>query len=298
MFLLLYSYALTITTYYDLIESKDSVLTFDDIMTMIKVIKESVLLYVSSRKEYYLSAFSMLYRSLHNVLAGHGVFAEESIWIVQSTNWWNKGKYDKILLAKAPFMVSFKLRYKFFQDYVMKDSSGCLYSPVRINVRREFLLHDAMKALTSDAKVKSLKLVSFINEFGIPESGVDGGGLFKEFIIELCKIVLDPKYGLFKEASNRELYPNPSSAITFGPDHLAAYCFIGKIVSKAIYESILIEPQFADFFLRKMLGKPIDYKDLQSLDEELYKHLITLRNTKDDVEDLALTFTTLDEHKV
>jgi len=279
-------------------ESKDSMLYFGDIMDMIRVLKERILLYASSRKEYYLYAFSMLYRALHNVLAGRGVFNEESIWLMPSMSWKSKDSSEKLILAKAPFMAPFEVRYKLFQDSVIKDLSRCLYSSVHISVRREFILYDAMKALDSDENIKSLKRVSFINEFGIPEAGIDGGGLFKEFFIELCKIVFDPKYGLFKETSNRELYPNPSSAITFGSEHLAAYCFIGKIVSKAIYESILIEPQFADFFLRKMLGKPIDYKDLESLDSELYKHLITLRNTKDNVEELALTFTTLDEDEV
>ena len=60
----------------------------------------------------------------------------------------------------------------------------------------------------------------------------------------------------------------------------------------------VIEPQFADFFLRKMLGRPIDYKDLNSLDKELYNNLLTLRNMEDNIEDLGLNFTTNDENNV
>lgn len=296
-----HSYALTITTYYDLVQSKDSPFTYSDIMEMLLFLKERVLFYASSRKDkeaYYLTAFSMLYRALHNVLGGRGVFSEESVWLLPSVSWKSHDATEKLILAKAPSMAPFKIRYRIFQSALLNDLHRGSYESLRISVRRDFILQDAMKALDNSEKVKTLKRVTFISEFGIAEAGIDGGGLFKEFFIELCKIVFDPKYGLFKETSNRELYPNPSSAVTFGPDHLAAYSFIGKILSKAIYESILVEPQLADFFLRKMLGKPIDYKDLESLDAELYKHLISLRDLKDNVEDLALTFTTSDECNV
>eukprot|EP00826_Nyctotherus_ovalis_P002770 TRINITY_DN10557_c0_g1_i2.p1 TRINITY_DN10557_c0_g1~~TRINITY_DN10557_c0_g1_i2.p1 ORF type:complete len:206 (+),score=59.08 TRINITY_DN10557_c0_g1_i2:541-1158(+) len=190
-------------------------------MEMLLFLKERVLFYASSRKEkeaYYLTSFSMLYRALHNVLGGRGVFSEESVWLLPSVSWESKDATEKILLAKAPFLAPFKVRYKIFQDSLLNDLHRYSYGFVHISVRRDFILQDAMKALDSSEKIKTLKRVTFISEFGIPEAGIDSGGLFKEFFIELCKIVFDPKYGLFKETSNRELYPNPSSAVTFGPD--------------------------------------------------------------------------------
>jgi len=39
--------------------------------------------------------------------------------------------------------------------------------------------------------------VSFIDEFGKYEAGIDDGGLFKEFLSELSKVVFDPQKGLF-----------------------------------------------------------------------------------------------------
>ncbi len=37
----------------------------------------------------------------------------------------------------------------------------------------------------------------YIDEFGSEEKGVDAGGLFKEFLNDLGKIVFNPQYGLF-----------------------------------------------------------------------------------------------------
>jgi len=34
---------------------------------------------------------------------------------------------------------------------------------------------------------------------GVVEEGIDGGGLFKEFITKLCDKIFDPEYAYFKE---------------------------------------------------------------------------------------------------
>eukprot|EP01022_Parablepharisma_sp_SALTPOND_P005760 TRINITY_DN123589_c0_g1_i1.p2 TRINITY_DN123589_c0_g1~~TRINITY_DN123589_c0_g1_i1.p2 ORF type:complete len:288 (+),score=33.75 TRINITY_DN123589_c0_g1_i1:1641-2504(+) len=275
---------------------------FLDPFTLIKFLKEYILLYASAQQpkySFYLSAFSMLYRYLHNILGGKGPFQEEKVWTLPSMTWTLKDITVKTVLEAAPFMAPFKVRYKLFQDSIKEErtniSSG---GEVYIKIRRELLFKDALELLNTDAKIKKLKKVQFVNKLGLPEVGVDAGGLFKEFFVELCKTVFNPKFGLFKETDERELYPNPGSSTCFKDNHLQYYRFIGKILSKAVYESIVIEPQFADFFLRKMLGKPIDYKDLKSFDSELYKHLITLKNMEFDVRDLELTFTAIGEDKV
>ncbi len=40
--------------------------------------------------------------------------------------------------------------------------------------------------------------MQFVNQLGLPEAGIDSGGLFKEFVVELCKIAFSAKIGLFK----------------------------------------------------------------------------------------------------
>jgi len=51
-----------------------------------------------------------------------------------------------------------------------------------------------------------------VNSEGLTEAGVDGGGLFKDFITDLVKTVFDPQYALFLPTPDRKLYPNPSSS--------------------------------------------------------------------------------------
>ena len=56
----------------------------------------------------------------------------------------------------------------------------------------------------------------------------------------------------------------------------------------------MLELPLAGFFLKKLLHKSCDLNDLPSLDAELYKQLLFLRDYDGDVEDLALTFTATD----
>ena len=40
--------------------------------------------------------------------------------------------------------------------------------------------------------------VSFVNEFGVEEAGIDGGGIFKDFMENITRAAFDVQYGLFK----------------------------------------------------------------------------------------------------
>lgn len=66
--------------------------------------------------------------------------------------------------------------------------------------------------------------------------------------------------------ADQRLYPNPRCR---DPPHLAYFTFLGRLLGKALYEGILVEPTFADFFLRKLLGRANTPDDLPSLDAAL-----------------------------
>lgn len=60
--------------------------------------------------------------------------------------------------------------------------------------------------------LKNKLKIKFQNELGQIEDGIDGGGLFKEFITKLCDKIFDPEYGFFKEnEQGRKLLPNHMS---------------------------------------------------------------------------------------
>ena len=90
------------------------------------------------------------------------------------------------------------------------------------------------------------------------------------------------------------LYPNPNSELLCGKSHLEFYYFIGSVVGRALYEGILLETKFANFFLRKMQGKNNYLSELESLDKEIYKNLKFLKTYKGDCKDLCLTFSCVD----
>jgi hypothetical protein len=70
------------------------------------------------------------------------------------------------------------------------------------------------------------------------------------------------------------------------------------LLGKALYEGITLEPRFAAFFLRRLIGKQNSLNDLRSLDPELFKQMTLMRTYEGDVEDLMLTFQVTDENEV
>lgn len=84
----------------------------------------------------------------------------------------------------------------------------------------------------------------------------------------------------------------------FGPNHLYFYRFLGRILGKAVFDGITVEPVFANFFVKKLISKSNSLNDLKYLDFELYKHLNSLREYEGDIGELELYFRITDENSV
>ena len=52
-----------------------------------------------------------------------------------------------------------------------------------------------------------------MNAQGLEEAGIDGGGLFREFLSETLRTGLDPNRGYFVCTADSDLYPNPNVCI-------------------------------------------------------------------------------------
>ncbi|PWZ21769.1 Dynamin-related protein 1C [Zea mays] len=74
--------------------------------------------------------------------------------------------------------------------------------------------------------------VSFINEHGEEEVGIDGGGIFKDFMENVTRAAFDVQYGLFKETADHLLYPNLGSGLVHEL-HLQYFHFLGSLLGKA-----------------------------------------------------------------
>ncbi|CAG8517471.1 9293_t:CDS:10 [Acaulospora colombiana] len=214
------------------------------------------------------------------------------------------------ILYNIPFVIPFDERVRIFRQFVRNDRERSpghhhFFEPRhRVTIRRDHIFEDGYTHLNSaGARLKDFVGIQFIDEFGMQEAGIDGGGLFKEFLTSLTRIAFDTNYGLFLSTKEQLLYPNPhgdASSVNSIFDmcletQLSYYEFIGRILGKALYDGILVDAAFSGFFLSKWLGRSSYLDDLPSLDPELYQGLIILKNYKGDVEsDLSLNFTVVD----
>ncbi|KAH8087159.1 HECT-domain-containing protein [Cristinia sonorae] len=203
------------------------------------------------------------------------------------------------VLNNIPFAIPFETRVSIFRSFIQNDAMNRGFSRYshqgisRITVRRESIAQDGFDRLQG-IDLKGPIAITFIDQFGQEEAGIDGGGVFKEFLTALCKEVFDSDRGLWLATKNNELYPNPHS-YAIEAHSLNWYRFIGRILGKALYEGILVDVAFAGFFLAKWLGKQSFLDDLASLDPELYQGLIFLKHYTGNPEDLSLNFTVAEE---
>ncbi|KAL3693449.1 hypothetical protein R1sor_007100 [Riccia sorocarpa] len=199
------------------------------------------------------------------------------------------------LLRKAPFLVPFTDRVRIYTSQLtaarQQSSHQTPFSRMRLRIRRDRIIEDAfaqLNPLTEDV-LKGTIRVTFVNELGVEEAGVDGGGIFKDFMENITKAAFDVQYGLFKETSDHLLYPNPASHMVHD-DHLHYFDFLGKTLGKAMFEGILVDIPFATFFLSKLRNKHNFLHDLPSLDPELYRSLLFLKHYDGDLSQLGLYF--------
>ncbi|KJP87635.1 hypothetical protein AK88_02663 [Plasmodium fragile] len=204
------------------------------------------------------------------------------------------------LLRFTPFTLPFDDRILIFynnrnksKESIRDDSRFSLVDVKHHLIRRTHIVEDAFILLhmLDATQVKQNIRVAFIDHNGNEETGIDGGGLFKEFMILLCREIFHSKFFLFDSVHNDTLYPKRFHS----NDNLNLYTFAGKVIGKAIYERILIESVFNDVFLSFLLcddidlDVDIDINDLYFIDQHVFKSLLFIQNTPH-VENLSLTF--------
>ncbi|KAM3967776.1 LOW QUALITY PROTEIN: ubiquitin-protein ligase E3C [Aphomia sociella] len=210
------------------------------------------------------------------------------------------------ILREVPFVVPFSTRVLIFQGLLNREKHDHWYElnnfnegpSINISVRRTHLYEDAFDKLSpSNEPDMKLKLrVQLINQAGAEEAGVDGGGLFREFLSELLKSAFDPNRGLFRLTKDNMLYPNPGVHLLYD-DFTMHYYFVGRMLGKALYENLLVELPLAEFFLSKLCSRrEPDVHALASLDPALYRGLLLLKaHRRRDVPDLGLDFTVVSD---
>ncbi|CAH8602665.1 unnamed protein product [Schistosoma rodhaini] len=211
------------------------------------------------------------------------------------------------LLKHIPHIIPHKERVILFRDFVREDKASLGIhtrtnwltddGPVGavITVHRNRIVEDGYQQLANltSPQLRMKIRVQFVNEMGLDEVGIDLDGVFKEFLEETLRRVFDPSLNLFRVTNDQRLYPSPTSHLQ--ESHLQLFEFLGKMLAKAVYECIVVDVPFANFFLTQLLGREkagcYSFLDeLATLDKELYKSLSYIKHYDGDVSDLEFTY--------
>lgn len=84
----------------------------------------------------------------------------------------------------------------------------------------------------SEPDLKKRIRVHLLNAHGLDEAGIDGGGIFREFLNELLKSGFNPNQGFFKTTNEGLLYPSPTAEMLVGESFTRHYYFLGRILGK------------------------------------------------------------------
>jgi len=206
------------------------------------------------------------------------------------------------VLRELPFSISFGQRVLVFHNLIQRDKqehqgdgANFLQGPsINILARRNYIYEDAFEKLSpeNEPNMRLKMRVQLVNVAGLDEAGIDGGGLFREFLTQLLRTAFDPNRAFFTVTRDQNLYPHPTVS-HIHQDPSQHYYFIGRMLGKALYENMLIELPLASFFLSKLLGQTlinVDIDHLDSLDPELYRNLLKLKTYDGNVQDLGLDF--------
>lgn len=236
------------------------------------------------------SAIKLL-KELHDRHTLRPFTSDKSFWLISNAILLN----SQALYIEIPFVLPFEARIdklnkllKEDQEKVDREDFGDLKI---IAIRRGFEIEDGLDKFLKIKNLRNLIRVRYVNEHGIEEIGIDGGGILKDYLTVVCKKAFDPNYGLFIETEEKTLWPNPHiENVHYNYQEL--YLFLGKIIGKAVYENILIEPIFSRSFLNNLLRRKNQFNDLASLDKALYKSLLFLKHTEDEnvIQSLSLNF--------
>ncbi|KAF2754009.1 hypothetical protein EJ05DRAFT_480019 [Pseudovirgaria hyperparasitica] len=248
------------------------------------------------------------------------------------------------VMENMPYTIPFMKRVHLFREFVKTDkvlrrfgheeaeywrhavhshaNGASLLERQRASIRRGHEMKDAFEQFyqIGDSLKEPIQIV-FLDSFGTVEAGIDGGGVTKEFLTSLAtQIEKYESLDMFVENEQNLIYPNPSAiddikeTYPYEPrqvdETLKKFEFVGRVIGKCLYEEILVDLNFAPFFLQKWslcdeTGAPLKESgfratldDLRYYDEDLYRGLLSLKNYGGDVEsDYNIDFTTIDTAK-
>uniref|UniRef100_A0A673WF82 HECT-type E3 ubiquitin transferase n=1 Tax=Salmo trutta TaxID=8032 RepID=A0A673WF82_SALTR len=140
----------------------------------------------------------------------------------------------------------------------------------------------AMVSKSTNEELKQGIAVRFHGEEGM------GQGVVREWFDVLSNEIINADYDLFTQSADGTTFqPNSNSSVN--PDHLNYFRFEGQTLWLALYHRQLVNIYFTRSFYKRILGIPVNYQDVSSIDPEYTKNLQWILDN--DISDLGLDLT-------
>ncbi|XP_075058943.1 E3 ubiquitin-protein ligase HACE1 isoform X2 [Mixophyes fleayi] len=184
----------------------------------------------------------------------------------------------------------FKERCEWFYEHLHagQPDSDMVHRPVNesdiLLVHRDSIFRSSCEVVfkSNCEKLKQGISVRFHGEEGM------GQGVVREWFDILSSEIINPDYALFTQSADGTTFqPNSNSSVN--PDHLNYFRFAGEILGLALYHRQLVNIYFTRSFYKHILGIPVNYQDVASIDPEYAKNLQWILDN--DISDLGLELT-------
>jgi E3 ubiquitin-protein ligase HUWE1 len=178
------------------------------------------------------------------------------------------------VLAKNSKVLEFDNKRSYFSRKLhdRRSEVRVAHPSLQLSVRRDQVFLDSFKSLyyKTGNEIKYGKLnIRFHNE-----EGIDAGGVSREWFAAMARQMFNPDYALFNPVAADRTTFHPNTLSEVNPEHLLFFKFIGRIIGKALYENRVLDCHFSRAVYRKILGKSVSLKDMETLDLDYYKSLV------------------------
>ena len=187
------------------------------------------------------------------------------------------------LLVKNPKVLEFDNKRNYFTRRLhTRTDQRHPQPPLQLSVRRDQVFLDSFKSLyfKSPEEMKFGKLS--IRFHG--EEGVDAGGVTREWFQVMSRQMFNADYALFIPVASDRTTFHPNVLSHINPEHLMFFKFIGRVIGKALYEGRALDCHFSRAVYKRILGKPVSIKDMETLDLDYYKSLLWM--LENDISDI------------
>lgn len=171
------------------------------------------------------------------------------------------------------FILNLEQQYEMTsQAFLMGNTNSIFQRLLMFKISRNNIVEDTIKAIDNIDDVQKLKRQLVVEFDG--ETGVDYGGLKKEFFLLISEQLFSEQYGMFK--ADDESHLTWFLDTPFQED-LRMFSLLGTLVGLSIYNFQVINYPFPLAFYKKILNEQPNLDDLHEFSPTIGKSMKSLR---------------------